>query len=106
MARASRARGGGVTCERLRPGLAARRAFNLVLRAYNSPTFMENPPAAFLDVPALLESSHPRPRVGWAFYAVGAFVFLMLLSTVAGASSAAMGGAVEFLAVLAMVGLM
>ena len=38
-------------------------------------------PPAFLDVPALLESSQPRPRVGWFWYGVGAFLLVVMTAT-------------------------
>ena len=37
-------------------------------------------PPIFLDVPALLESSEPRPRVPWLWYAAAMFGVMMLLS--------------------------
>jgi tetratricopeptide (TPR) repeat protein len=45
----------------------------------------ELPP--FLDVPALLESSQPRARVGWFWYAAGGFLLVVLLTTLASSQS-------------------
>src|SRR2546423_8066227 len=36
---------------------------------------------AFLDVPALLESSQPRPRVGWFWYGAGIFLLIVMGAT-------------------------
>ena len=41
----------------------------------------DQPPNAFLDVPSLLDSSQPRARVGWFWYAVGAFLLVVGVST-------------------------
>ena len=40
----------------------------------------EPPPYTFLDVPALLERSEPRPRATWLGYAAGAVVLALLLA--------------------------
>jgi hypothetical protein len=37
-------------------------------------------PPIFLDVPALLESSEPRPRIPWFWYGAGGFGIMMFLS--------------------------
>lgn len=66
---------------------------------------MDVPPPAFLDVPMLLESSQPRPRVGWFWYAAGVALLLMLISAFAGGTPAKSGGVVEALSGLAMIGL-
>src|SRR5437016_8247461 len=39
------------------------------------------PAAPFLDVPTLLESSRPRPRVSWFWYGAGGFLLVVLGAT-------------------------
>src|SRR5256885_4107869 len=38
-------------------------------------------PAALLDVPSLLESSQPRPRIGWFWYGAGGFLLVVFGAT-------------------------
>jgi tetratricopeptide (TPR) repeat protein len=70
---------------------------------------MEQPPQlTFLDVPTLLESSEPRPRVPWFFYAAG-LLLVMALSAAFGPSSAGARQVIEVfsgLLMLAMIGLL
>ncbi|MCC7352007.1 MAG: hypothetical protein IT446_15720 [Phycisphaerales bacterium] len=47
----------------------------------------EHSEPSFLDVPTLLERSHPLPRRNWMRYALVAFVLLVLFSTIAGNNS-------------------
>ena len=41
----------------------------------------------WFDIPALLESSQPRPRGPWLFYALGVFLLVVLTSTYVGSHS-------------------
>jgi tetratricopeptide (TPR) repeat protein len=67
----------------------------------NSPS--GEPP--FLDVPALLESSQPAPRVSWFWYSVGLFLLLVLISAWASRQSAAMANAVRLFSAFSMIGI-
>lgn len=60
----------------------------------------------FLDVPALIEQSQPRPRVGWLGYAAGIFLIVVLLSAFASRQSPAVARLVDLMSTLVMVGLM
>ena len=61
------------------------------------------PPPAFLDVPALLESSQPRARVGLFWYALGGFLLVVLGATLISRSSETGRRLVDALSALAMV---
>ena len=69
---------------------------------------MEAPPPQnaphFLDVPAMLESSQPRGRVGLLWYALGAFLLVVLGATVLGRASDTGRQIVEALSALVMLG--
>ncbi|MGH7176686.1 MAG: hypothetical protein ACREJC_04835, partial [Tepidisphaeraceae bacterium] len=58
----------------------------------------------FLDVAMLLETSQPRGRSGWLIYALGAFILLVLTSSILAGRSSEMAHLVNFLSSLAMVG--
>jgi tetratricopeptide (TPR) repeat protein len=62
------------------------------------------PPPAFLDVPALLESSQPRARAGLFWYALGGFLLVVLGATLVSRSSETGRRLVDALSALAMVG--
>jgi tetratricopeptide (TPR) repeat protein len=64
------------------------------------------PPVGFLDVPTLLESSAPKPRIPWAWYVGGGFLVLLLASAFAGQQSEPARQAVELLSMLLFVGMM
>ncbi len=68
---------------------------------------METQPPLFLDVPTLLEASHPRPggagRVGGGFgYGVAIFAVIVLLSAYLSSQSKAWNTAIELLSPVAM----
>src|SRR3954463_8127856 len=63
------------------------------------------PDQPFLDVPTLLESSQPAPRVSWFWYSVGLFLLLVLFSAWAGRQSAALANAVRVFSALSMIGI-
>jgi tetratricopeptide (TPR) repeat protein len=67
---------------------------------------MDAPQDGFLDVPALLESSMPRPRVAWLGYGIGAFLLLVLAAALAGQRSAEAQAALRVFSALAMLLLM
>ena len=64
-------------------------------------------PYTFLDVPALLERSQPRPRAGWLGYAAGAVVLVLLMGAVqvagteAGRNAVRLASAVTLMALVA-----
>ena len=62
-------------------------------------------PPPFLDVPALLESSQPRPRVGWFWYGAGGFLVVVMGATFFSGQSDAGRRIVETLSALLMLGL-
>lgn len=61
-------------------------------------------PNDFLDVPLLLERSQPRLTAGWFWYAAGAFMLLVLVSSYVSSQSAVLEGFVRVLSGIAMVG--
>ena len=63
-------------------------------------------PRTFLDVPALLESSLPRPRVPRAWFLLGGFMFVVMSSTLLTTRSPEMRNAVRIFSALLMLGLM
>ena len=66
---------------------------------------MQTPaPNDFLDVPALLERSQPRMYAGWLRYGLGAFLLVVLLSSLATSQSEWMESFVRALSAIAMVG--
>jgi tetratricopeptide (TPR) repeat protein len=62
-------------------------------------------PAPFFDVPALLDSSRPRPRVSWFWYGAGGFLLVVLTATVLSNHSDTGKKVVDALSALLMVGL-
>jgi len=64
------------------------------------------PPPGFLDVPFLLEASHPRQSTGWFWYALGGFLLVVFASTYAGMQSPEASTAVNALSWIAMLGIM
>lgn len=60
----------------------------------------------YFDIPALLESSQPRPRGPWLFYALGIFLLVVLTSTYVSSHSPAWAQAVDLLSKFVMIGLM
>jgi tetratricopeptide (TPR) repeat protein len=66
---------------------------------------MSDPGPQFLDVPALLERSQPRARGAWLWYALGAFLLVVVSSTVLSRQSGAMAQVVNVLSAVAMLGL-
>src|SRR5688500_11515143 len=67
---------------------------------------MDPAPPPLLDVPALLESSEPKPRPALFWYALGGFLLIVGISALAQQQSDAMGQVVNVLSAVAMVGLM
>jgi hypothetical protein len=67
---------------------------------------METQPVQFLDVPALLERSEPRPRVAWTWYGLGGFLLLAIVSGIGGANPTAGEVLVQVMSGFLMVGLM
>ena len=67
---------------------------------------MDLTPPPFLDVPTLLESSMPRTRVNWFWYAVGIFLLIVLGATLIARQSVLMGQLVKAASGIVMVGLM
>jgi tetratricopeptide (TPR) repeat protein len=63
------------------------------------------PGPAFLNVPALLESSMPRARVSWFWYAAGGFLLVVLSATLLSGHSETGKKLVDALSALLMVGL-
>lgn len=59
----------------------------------------------FLDVPALLERSQPRARGAWLWYAPGAFLLVVIASTLLSRQSGAMAHVVNLLSAVTMLGL-
>src|SRR5688572_30794963 len=66
---------------------------------------MIDPAPDFLDVPSLLARSQPRGRGAWLWYATGAFLFVVMASTLLGRQSGAMAQLVNLFSVAAMLGL-
>lgn len=64
------------------------------------------PPMGFLDAPALLETSEPRPRVPWAWYVGGGLLVLVLSSAIAGQQSPQVRQAIEVLSMLLFLAMM
>ena len=64
----------------------------------------ESPPA-FLDVPALLDSSRPRPRVGWFWYAAAGFFLVVFSATMLSGHSETGKRLVEVMSGVLMLGL-
>lgn len=62
-------------------------------------------PPIFLDVPSLLESSEPRPRVPWFWYVAGTFATMMFISALSQGTPEAKQ-AIEVLSGLVMIGLL
>jgi tetratricopeptide (TPR) repeat protein len=62
-------------------------------------------PDTFLDVPRLLESSLPKPRPAWLWYALLAFALLILTTTSAAGQNPQIQLIVRFFGGLAMLGL-
>lgn len=67
---------------------------------------MNPAPPPLFDVPALLESSQPRPRVAMFWYALGGFVAIVVISFIAQRQSDTLGQVVSVLSMVAMLGLM
>jgi tetratricopeptide (TPR) repeat protein len=67
---------------------------------------MDSPPVLFLDVPTLLQTSQPRPRLQWMRLGMGGFVLLMLLSLVVGRQSPGSEGVISLLTSVGMMGLL
>jgi hypothetical protein len=65
---------------------------------------MTDAPPQFLDVPQLLESSHPRPRPAWMWYALIGFAIALLTGTLASGQNPALQVYVRVLGGLAMLG--
>jgi tetratricopeptide (TPR) repeat protein len=63
------------------------------------------PGPAFLNVPSLLESSRPRARVSWFWYAAGGFLLVVLSATLLSGHSETGKKLVDALSALLMVGL-
>ena len=64
------------------------------------------PPPQFLDVHRLLDASQPRLRAGWFWYAAGAFLLVVMLSTYLSSTSPEMATAMQLFSGLVMIGLM
>ena len=62
-------------------------------------------PYTFLDVPALLERSQPRPRAGWLGYAAGAVVLVLLMGAVQVAGTEAGRNAVRLVSAVTLMAL-
>jgi tetratricopeptide (TPR) repeat protein len=62
-----------------RAGAPAGGCFQSAGLALESCSMAEPAPYTFLDVPALLERSEPRPRASWLGYAAGAVVLVLLM---------------------------
>src|SRR5258705_6449361 len=62
-------------------------------------------PDTYLDVPRLLESSLPKPRPAWLWYALLAFALLILTTTSAAGQNPQIQLVVRFFGGLAMLGL-
>jgi tetratricopeptide (TPR) repeat protein len=62
-------------------------------------------PPPFLDVPTLLESSQPRPRVGWFWYGAGGFLLIVMGATILSGQSEAGKRLVDALSALLMLAL-
>src|SRR4051794_16200152 len=60
---------------------------------------------AFLDIPALLESSKPRARVSWFWYAAGGFLLVVMSATLLSGHSDTGKRLVDALSALMMVAL-
>lgn len=58
------------------------------------------PPPEFLDVPSLLETSEPRPRIAWNWYILGALILLVMSGSFVGAQSGAAQHAVQAMSFL------
>ncbi len=63
-------------------------------------------PPEFLDVPTLLESSMPRPRINWFLYGLGTFLLIVLAAALLGRQSQTMNQLVQDASRLAMILLM
>ena len=72
----------------------------------DAPTPAADPAPPFLDVPALLESSKPRARVSWFWYAAGGFLLVVFSATLLGGSSETGKKLVDALSALLMVALL
>jgi tetratricopeptide (TPR) repeat protein len=59
----------------------------------------------FLDVATLLERSQPRARGAWLWYAVGAFLFVVISSTLLSRQSGALAHVVNLFSAVTMLGL-
>src|SRR5437773_11829525 len=67
---------------------------------------MDSPDSPFLDVPALIESSQPQPRVGWFWYVLGVFLLIVMTSAYITTHWTNLRGVVDLVSKLLMVGLM
>src|SRR3954447_22119881 len=68
---------------------------------------MDQPgPADFLDPDRLVESSRPMPRANLTWWMAGAFLLVMLISTMIGNESATSHAVVSFIWGMAILGLM
>jgi tetratricopeptide (TPR) repeat protein len=65
----------------------------------------DQPQDNFLHVPTLLESSQPRPRGAWLWYAIGAFLLVVLASSLLSSRSGAMAQLVSVFSGFLMVGI-
>ena len=73
----------------------------------DSPAATASPASAdFLDVPALLEQSQPRPRTGWLGYALGVFLLIVLISAYVSHGNTWLASAVDLLSKVAMLALL
>jgi tetratricopeptide (TPR) repeat protein len=66
----------------------------------------DEPPSSFLDVPTLLDASQPRARVGWFWYALGAFLLVVGASTLIDSSFPNGRRVVSAISTLALFGIM
>ena len=71
----------------------------------DAPTPAADPTASFLDVPSLLESSKPRARVSWFWYAAGGFLLVVVSATLLSGHSETGKKLVDAVSALLMVGL-
>jgi hypothetical protein len=66
---------------------------------------MEQPAATFLDVPALLQSSLPKPRGAWAWYAMLVVALVVLTTTWAANANPQLRGIARSIGGVAMLGI-
>jgi tetratricopeptide (TPR) repeat protein len=70
-------------------------------------TLMPQPePIPFLDVQTLLESSQPRPRGGWFWYAAAGFAGVVIVSAILRSQSGTMAQVVSVFSAVAMIGIL